>query len=290
MKAIKFLLTPAMVIAVAFFSFSCNQAEVDKMKSENEKLQTEINSLKTESSEKDKTISDFFNSFNEIEANLATIKGKEQGLSTQKLSGEVSTATKEQIVNDIKSINSLMEENKSKLSNLQSKLKKANINVKQMEEMMANLQKQIADQEVSINELKTQLANANTALASLNDLYTQSVAEGTAKEDELNKAYYVAGTYTELRDKNVVSKTGGIVGLGSTKQLKSEFNKEVFQMVDIRKTNRISTYAKEAKLLTNHPATSYELVMEAGNQVISIKDAKAFWASSKYLVIEQKKK
>lgn len=279
-----------MLIAVAVFSFSCNQAEVDKMKSENEKLQSEINSLKTESAEKDKTISDFFSSFNEIEANLATIKGKEQGLSAKKLNGEVSADTKEQIITDIKTINSLMEENKTKLANLQSKLKKANINVKQMEEMIAGLQKQIADQEVAINELKTELANANAALASLNDLYNQSVAEGTAKEDELNKAYYVTGTYTELRDKNVVSKTGGVIGIGSTKQLNSNFNKEVFQQVDIRKISRINTYAKEAKILTNHPSSSYELVTEGGSQVIVIKDAKAFWASAKYLVIEQKKK
>lgn len=290
MKIIRTLLAPALFVAVAALSFSCNQAEVDKMKNDNEALKSEIGSLKAESAEKDKTISEFFTSFNEIESNLAVIKEKEKGIAAQNVSGEVKADTKEKIISDIKAINSLMAENKTKLSNLQSKLKKANINVKQMEEMMANLQKQIADQEVAINDLKSQLANANAALSSLNDLYNQSVAEGTAKEDELNTAFYVSGTYKELRDKNVIAKSGGVIGIGSTKQLKTEFNKDVFQKVDIRQTSRINTYAKEAKLLTTHPKTSYDLVMESGVQVISIKDSKLFWSASKYLVIEQKKK
>lgn len=263
---------------------------MDKMKNDNESLKAEISSLKAESAEKDKTISDFFTDFNEIEANLATIKEKEKGLASANVNGEVKADTKEKIISDIKSINSLMEENKTKLANLQGKLKKANINVKQMEEMIAGLQKQIADQEVAINDLKTQLANANAALSSLNDLYNQSVVESTAKEDELNTAYYVTGQYKELRDKNVIAKEGGVIGLGSTKTLKANFNKDVFTKVDIRQANRINTYAKEAKLLTSHPKTSYDLVMESGSQVIVIKDAKSFWSASKYLVIEQKKK
>ncbi len=284
------LIAPALFMVTAILSTSCNQAELEKMKNESEALKTEVSSLKAESAEKDKTISDFFTSFNEIEANLATIKAKEKGLSSQNVSGEVKADTKEKIISDLNAINSLMEQNKSKLASLQSKLKKANINVKQMEEMIANLQKQVADQEVSINDLKSQLANANAALSSLNDLYNQSVAEGTAKEDELNTAYYVTGTYKELRDKNVVTKEGGVIGLGSTKTLKSNFNKEVFQKVDVRQVNRINTYAKEAKLLTTHGNNSYELVVEGGVQIVVIKDAKAFWAASKYLVIEQKKK
>ncbi len=290
MKSIRTLLAPVLFAGIAAISFSCNQAEVDKMKSDNEALKSEISSLKAESAEKDKTISEFFTSFNEIETNLATIKEKEKGLSAVNVSGEVKADTKEKIITDIKAINSLMEENKSKLSNLQAKLKKANIKSSQMEEMITNLQKQIADQEVAINDLKTQLSNANAALSSLNDLYNQSVAEGTAKEDELNTAYYVTGMYKELRDKNVVVKEGGVIGLGSTKTLKANFNKDVFQKVDIRQTNRINTYAKEAKLLTTHPAASYSMTMESGTQVINIKDAKSFWSASKYLVIEQKKK
>ncbi|MES2628816.1 MAG: hypothetical protein V4616_07595 [Bacteroidota bacterium] len=291
MKIVRTLATPIVCMAIAALTFtSCNQAEVDKMKNDNEALKSEISSLKAESAEKDKTISEFFTSFNEIESNLATIKEKEKGLANANVSGEVKADTKEKIIGDIKAINALMEENKTKLSSLQGKLKKANINVKQMEEMMANLQKQIADQEVAINDLKAQLSNANAALSSLNDLYNESVAEGTAKEDELNTAYYVTGMYKELRDKNVVAKEGGVIGLGSTKQLKANFNKDVFQKVDIRQTSRVNTYAKEAKLLTTHPASSYSMTMENGVQVINIKDAKAFWAASKYLVIEQKKK
>lgn len=289
MKSIKLMLAPAVLLGAMMFT-SCNQAELDKAKKEGESQKNEIVSLKAEIAEKDQAMSDYFKDLNEIESNLATIKEKEKGLSSQNVSGEVKASTKEKILTEIKSINQLMEENKSKLAGMQSKLKKANINVAALNENIANLNKQIADQEVAINDLKTQLANANAALSSLNDLYNQSVAEGTAKEDELNTAFYVTGTYKELRDKNVVAKEGGIIGLGSTKALKSNFNKDVFQKVDIRQTSRINTYAKEAKLLTNHPSSSYNITIEGGSQIINIKDGKAFWSSSKYLVIEQKKK
>lgn len=288
-KSINYFLATALT-AFAFATTSCNQAELDKLKNESEALKTEVSSLKAEAAEKDKAMETYFADLNEIETNLMTISGKEKDLASTNVSGEVNASKKEKILSEIKNINDLMAQNKTKLANLQSKLKKANINVKQMEEMIANLQQRIADQEVAINDLKTQLANANAALASLNDLYNQSVAEGTAKEDELNTAYYVVGMYRELRDKNVLTKEGGLIGIGSTKTLKSNFNKDVFQKVDIRQTARINSYAKEVKLLTTHPGASYSIEMEGGAAVVVIKDAKAFWSASKYLVIEQKKK
>ena len=75
MRIIRTLVAPAL-IGIAALSSSCNQAEMDKMKNDNESLKAEISSLNAESAEKDKTISDFFTDFTEIEANLATIKEK----------------------------------------------------------------------------------------------------------------------------------------------------------------------------------------------------------------------
>ncbi len=290
MNKISSILKPALFGVIALLTFSCNQAELDKLKADNEGLKSEIGTLQGEASAKDSTISEFFTSFNEIESNLLTIKEKQAGLASKNVQGEVKANVKDQIIADLQAINKLMDENKSKVASLNGKLKKSGIKVKQMEELIANLQKQITDQEAQIAQLTADLANANTALASLNEVYNKSISDGTAKEDELNVAYYTVGAYKELRDKNVIAKSGGVIGIGATKQLKDSFNKDVFTKIDIRKTTSINTGAKQVKLLTTHPSSSYSLTAEAGVMVLTIKDAKSFWSAEKYLVIEQKKK
>jgi len=43
---------------------------------------------------------------------------------------------------------------------------------------------------------------------------------------------------------------------------------------------------KKVKIITSHPSESYQLVEADGKvEKIVIKDTKAFWATSKYLVI-----
>jgi hypothetical protein len=45
-------------------------------------------------------------------------------------------------------------------------------------------------------------------------------------------------------------------------------------------------YAKHAKLLTVHPAGSYEFTKDESKQLtLSIIDAEAFWSVSRYMVI-----
>ena len=44
--------------------------------------------------------------------------------------------------------------------------------------------------------------------------------------------------------------------------------------------------SKKAKIVTNHPSDSYEIESEGDvTERIIIKDAAAFWSSSKYLVV-----
>ncbi len=288
MKLAKIVISAA-VVSSAFLFTACNQAELEKLKQENGKLSSEVTQLQNEAVAKDSTISEFFSSFNEIEANLATIKEKEKNIVSKNISGEVKNSVKDQIITDIQSINQLMEDNKKKLAALRANLRKANINVSQMEEMMAGLQRKIEEQGAELEQLRNDLANANAALSSLNDLYNESIADANAKEDALNTAYFVIGEFKDLKEKGVMTKEGGIIGIGSTKTMKDEFNKELFQKTDIRTTTRIQTNAKKVTLSTVHPKSSYQLVEESGKQVLIINDPKTFWSASKYLVILQEK-
>jgi hypothetical protein len=68
--------------------------------------------------------------------------------------------------------------------------------------------------------------------------------------------------------------------------LQHDFNKNYFVRIDARNTKSIPLYSSHAKILTNHPKSSYTLEKENGNFVLLIVDTDEFWSVSKYLVVE----
>ncbi len=274
-----------LVIAVMLLA-GCNQAEVAKLRSQNAELESQVNELQYKSDLKDSTINDFFKDFNDIEANLNEIKKKEQGLVSKRVANrELAQGDKERIISDITAINELLIENKRKIQGLSSKLKDANVNITEFERMLSGLEESLEQKNMEIDQLRTNLANANDALSALNDLYIESVMEAEAKQEELNRAYYAFGTFKELKENNVLTKEGGLIGIGSTKTLKDDFNKAYFKEVDISIDQTLKLYSDKAKIVTTHPSDSYELKMVDNQYQLQITKHKAFWSASKYLVI-----
>jgi hypothetical protein len=88
-----------------------------------------------------------------------------------------------------------------------------------------------------------------------------------------------------LKEKGVINKVGGFIGLGKSTKLNDDFNKDYFTKIDVSAVSSISIGAKKAKLLSNHPTSSYKLVGEKSVEKIEILNAEDFWSNSKYLVI-----
>ena len=282
------LLSPVLVtlIALCFFTVGCNQAEVAKLKSENESLKSEVDELSFISEQKDSTFNDLFKDLNDIERNLQEIKQREKGLVKKKIGkGDISGSVKDRIIDDIKIINELLVANREKINSLNAKLKRANINTGEFEKMVTALEAQLAQKNEEITSLRENLANANDALSALNDLYIESVMEAEARQEELNRGYYAFGTFKELKENNVLSKEGGLIGMGAAKTLKDDFNKGYFKEVDISQTESIKLYSPKAKIVTQHPSESYKLELVDGNYVLKINNETSFWSVSKYLVI-----
>jgi len=84
----------------------------------------------------------------------------------------------------------------------------------------------------------------------------------------------------------VLTKEGGVLGLGREKVLKPDFNSKAFTSIDITKVQTIPLSSTGAQVITNHPSDSYTIDIK-GDQVsdIRILDPEKFWASSKYLVV-----
>jgi len=284
MKLFK-ILAAALVLTVGSLTFtSCGgdkEKEANPLADSLAGINGELNGKLTE---KEAAMQEFISSFNEIQENLNAIKEKEKIVSSASSQGDVKSK-EDQIKEDIQAIYDLMSKNKNRISSLSKKLKNSNLKLEGLEKMIENLQNSINLKDSEIAELKTKMEGLNIELSNLTTNYQEVEAEVAVKNEELATAYYAIGTSKELKEKNVISKEGGFIGLGKTTKVKEDFNKEYFTKVNIDQTSSINIGAKKAKIITTHPSGSYKIVGEKPVEKIEITNAKEFWSASKYCVI-----
>lgn len=268
--------------------FACGR----EAKKEAEALKARTDSLMAQTAQKDEAINEFIRSVNEVQQMLDTIKMKENLINvTTQQAGELQVSAKDQIKNDITSIYGLLLKNKHQLDVLTRQLKASGMKVTELQVLVARLTKDIAEKNKEIEALKDRLAKmdivvetANLKLDTLTNIVkdqnqqinnqTQTISD---QDVALNTAYYIIGTSKELSKSGVIGKGDRILG---------DFNKSLFTKIDIRKVSEISILSKKAKVLSNHPTSSYKLTGDKKIvQALEITDYKAFWSNVKYLVI-----
>jgi len=270
--------------------------------SEHKTLLNEMSTTKTALTDKvaarDSVIGEWITTFDDIEKNIAMIKEKEKIISVNSSNSELSTDKKKQVLEDIQYINTLLEQNKKKIASLNAQLAKSGGTIKALQVKIADLEASMKQNETEIADLKTSLVNKkfeveqlNTQMIVLQDTITKKDEKITTQTNELNKAYFVAGTFKELKAKGLLTKEGGFIGLGKTESLTGSFPENAFTQIDITQVKTIEINAKTAKLISEHPAGSYDIVRNADKTVksIEIKDPAQFWKASKYAVIETTK-
>jgi predicted nuclease with TOPRIM domain len=154
-----------------------------------------------------------------------------------------------------------------------------------MQQMIENLQNSLNMKDEEIAELKNKIESLNIELSTLNTDYKDIQGENELKTQVIKTAFYAFGTSKELKEKNIVTKEGGFIGIGKSNKLKDDFNKEYFTKVNIDETTSINIGAKKAKIITSHPSGSYKLIGEKKVERIEITNPEEFWSVSKYLVI-----
>lgn len=287
--------------------------------------ESKVDSLQKIIDQKNNEIDDIMATVNEIEESLRMIAEAENELTILR-DGEGGANMQEQIKINLKSISEKMTRNRELIAKLEKQLRESSIQADQLKLTITNLTNQITTKENELKTLRAELNAKNVHIAELdqavNELNTnvekltaeseeksktisennqtiasqdlaiseknQTISENNktisennqtiaSQDKQLNTAWYVFGTKKELQDQHIVEKD---------KVLQSNFNKGYFTKVDIRVDKEIKLYSKWAKLLTNHPATSYTLRQDANKQyILRITNPDAFWSTSKYLVI-----
>ncbi len=281
-----------LTFALVFAFSACDDGSYDE-------LNSDYNQLLEETNRRDSAMLELVQTLNQVDRNLELIKEKENIINLEITDEEHQITDRERMVNNIQEIYSLMEENKgrinelnasldrarSELKNTKGKLSAANQLILEYQSMIENLNGKIALKDEEILQLKDDLEKMNVDLANMTSAYQQSEEKVASQKDELNTAYYAFGTKKELIEQGVISKKGGLVGIGSVKQLKTDFNQSYFTRIDISKTSSIDIYTKKAEVITSHDEASYHFTGTDGVDQLIIDDPKAFWSASKYLVL-----
>ncbi len=285
MNKIKIILLIAFLYGITTTQTSCKEdkkrlAQIDSTNTLNGELNVQL-------TEKEVALQEFIVSFNEIQQTLIEIKEKEKVVNAEKdKKGDVKSK-QALIIEDIKAIHELIAKNKQKIGALQAKLKDANSNIQGLKEMIANLETQIVNKDIEIEELKVSLQKSHIEIQNLATNLDNSEKESAAKTKKINQAYYLVGTKAQLLEHGIITKEGGFIGIGKTAKINDNFDKSKFTLIDIRKTSEITIDAKKVKILSNHPQSSYKLVVGDDKVVekLEILNAEDFWSSSKYIVI-----
>jgi uncharacterized protein HemX len=260
-------------------------------------LEAQKYSFTEQLTERDSMINEWMMTFDQIEKDLRTIKEKEKLISLKSSDMEISTDRKKQILQDIAFINTLLEQNKAKIASLNSQLKKSGGVITSLQNKIAELETSMKQSENEIAELKVVLSNKDFEITQLNTKVTDMEVNIAQKEEyiinqtnEMNKAFIASGSFKDLKEKGIVSKEGGFLGLGKKESLVENFSDTLFTAINVTETKTIPVNSKNAKLITEHPTTSYELIHDDADNIayIEIKDPTEFWKITRYAVVEIK--
>ena len=288
----KIILTISMA-AVALTFTACNQKELDSR-------QAKIDSLQGVVDAKDTEIDSLFEMLNEIEDNLSMINSKYTAVQEMRRNTTEGNVTqKQQITEQMTSIESMMADNKKKIAQLSSQVSSLNKKNVDLQAYITRLEERAAAQEQQINDLLTELENSKVVIKGLNKDIEGLTASNQQKDDyiaqqiaDANRAYYVVGSYTELKEAGVVNKTGGFIGIGRKQGTVADMNTNLFSQIDRTKVTTIAIGKKKAVVISQHPENSYEMVADEDDASVTaylrILNPTQFWKYTDYLVVSTK--
>lgn len=239
--------------------------------------------------QRERELDDLMSTFNDIEEGFRLIDAAEGRVNVAKDSeGEDKAA---RIKQNIGLIQQQMTHNRELINKLRQQLRESSINSEHMKATLERftalldakskevdeLRAELAEKDVEIDVLDTKIKDLNNDMDQLAEQNQQKQQTIMTQDKTLNTAWFVFGTKNELKDQRIIA---------DGQVLRSNFNKDYFTKIDIRIDKEIKLYSKSAKILTNHPASSYTLTPDNNKQyVLRITNPQQFWSTSKYLVI-----
>ena len=285
-------------IFLSLITFSC----VSNSESVSEESR-KIDSLKSVLSSKDEAINSFeFQKLNDdsivnlyalyiqkIKDNINEINKQELIINNKKNNLDFIAKDTTDIIKSIKILSKKLQENESMIMALNNAVKQEKDKNSQFASKVTDLREEIAQSNREVYYLKEELNSMNASFEAIFKKYNLQNKKISDLNQKLNEVAYVIGSKSELLDNGVLTKSGGLIGIGKTRKLNSDLNTDYFTYVSKYKFQNIPLGYKTVRLMTSHPSSSYKF--SNSNDIIDsliIINHDNFWRNSKFLVIEVK--
>ena len=271
-------------------TISENKIIIDSLQSELNSKDKELNSLEFDKLNDDSIVNQYALYIQRIKNNINEINNQESIINNAKSKEEFYKADTTNIINAIKIMSEKLIENESMISELNNAVKLEKNKNSQFATRVTELSTEVAKSNREIYFLREELYSLNSSFEAIFNKYNEQNKKISFLNNKLNEIAYVIGTKSELLDNGVLTKSGGLIGLGKSRKLNSDFNTNYFTFSTKQDLKSIVLGYKSVKLMTPHPSESYKISKNTNELIDSllIFNVENFWKNSKFLVLEVK--
>jgi uncharacterized protein YoxC len=294
------LLAIAGIVTMGFTSCSSKEQE-KKLKSQ----EASIEQMKSELASKENEFNEVLNLMNQVEGQVAAIVKKHELIADTE-SGKKSS--KDKLIKELDMIGTLVDESNKTIAELNGKLKNSNLKTSGFQKRINQLTVDLEERSALIIDLKDQIEMKNEQFQVIAGLYDsvqiqsanqvrvisdkeQEIELLSGLNDNLNTVRYAIGSFKDLKERGLVTKERGFLGLGRSIDLNESASDDEYIKIDIREFYKLPIEASQVQLISEHPADSYVIIQDENEENIKyleITDPEKFWKVSKYLVISTK--
>lgn len=275
-------------------------------------LNKQLEQVKLISAEKDSLLKDVMATSQfiaDVNSELAKVKDQKAGKPVQGAAGELPNPSpaemRAQMVEKIKTITARVNEAEARLAASRQRVAALTGETDALKTQLAQYDSTITAFKSIIENQKAEIASLNAQVASLQGenkvlkeekaTLTTEKATLTSEKDALtlerNTVYYVIGTKAELREKGIIVKKGGLLGIAATDIPATTLNPKDFTSIDKTKVASIAlpNPDKGYRVISRQDLSATEQPAKGDYKgAIKITNAEQFWSASKYLIIVQK--
>lgn len=276
-----------MLLATAFTSCVVSSSKYEALQAERDSLANVAATVTTDFESSLRTI-------NEIEMALQTVREAEGIMMMENQEGNSSYAEAQ-----IEAIDRTIQQNKAKIAELEQQLAAAGSKSKELNTTINRLKNELNEKDTYINNLREELniskaqvaelsesvENLNANIDNLNVQNAKQQATISQQDVALNTVYYIVATAEKLAANHMINQGG----LFTPDQVTGDIDMSMMTVADKRDLKVLPLNSRKAKILTNHPESSYQLTKDDDkNLSLVIVDPNAFWSISNYLIISIK--
>ncbi|MBR6847307.1 MAG: hypothetical protein IKM74_04170 [Bacteroidales bacterium] len=281
------IITVSMLLATAFTSCVVSSSKYEALQAERDSLANVAATVTTDFESSLRTI-------NEIEMALQTVREAEGIMMMENQEGNSSYAEAQ-----IEAIDRTIQQNKAKIAELEQQLAAAGSKSKELNTTINRLKNELNEKDTYINNLREELNISKAQVAELSEsveilnanidnLNVQNAKQQATisqQDAALNTVYYIAATAEKLAANHMINQGG----LFTPDQVTGNIDMSMMTVADKRDLKVLPLNSRKAKILTNHPESSYQLTKDDDkNLSLVIVDPNAFWSISNYLIISIK--